>query len=348
MPDLEGKLVASKQLFKSGEEKTVEFELTNRGNQDVHVLTWYTPLEGLWSDCLAVMRDGQRVPYDGPLAKRGEPTDRDYVLVPAGQTVSNRVALQRAYDVSVPGQYDVALDTEVQDFVTDEPGTPLNAKLAVSERATTKQALRGSEIHFVVEPGGGYLPTEGDSARSFEKAKKKDDAGAAEVEKKAGPKTPELIGGDAPRQAATKQAHIDGYNLVVAALAELGNNAQYIDWFGTHTASRLQIVKDHYTQVRDAMQTKTFTYDLTSTGCGSSVYAYTYKGTTTVWMCDLFWEAPAVGTDSKAGTVVHELTHAVAGTDDITYGQTKCRQLAIDNPDRAVQNADNHEYHSKG
>jgi hypothetical protein len=347
MPELEGRLVSTKQQFKSGDDKTLEFELTNRGDEDVHVLTWYTPLEGLWSDCLAVKRDGQRVPYDGPLAKRGQPSEKDYVLVPAGQTVTNSFALHRAYDVSLPGQYDVALDTEVQDYVTAEGDAPLNTKLEKSERVTPKQPLRGGETHFVVEPDGGHLPTEGEEARKSEKSKKRNDAGA-EAEKKAGPKDPEFNGGDAAQQAATRQAHADGYDLAVGALAALANDAQYKEWFGTHTAQRLETVRDHYTQVRDTMQTTTFTYDLTGSGCGGSVYAYTYKGTTTVWMCDLFWSAPTVGTDSKAGTVLHELTHAIAYTDDITYGQTNCRQLAVNNPDRAVRNADNHEYYAGG
>ncbi|HEX7957305.1 MAG TPA: M35 family metallopeptidase [Pyrinomonadaceae bacterium] len=349
MPELEGRLVATKQQFKSGDDKTLDFELTNRGDEDVHVLTWYTPLEGLWSDCLEVTRDGERVPYDGPLAKRGQPTENDYVLIPAGQTVSRSFALHRAYNVSPPGQYDVALDTEVQDYVTAEGDDTLNTKLGASERVTAKQTLRGGATQFVVEPDGGHLPTEGEEVRKSEKSNKKGDAGAAaEAEKKAGPKDPEFNGGDAAQQAATRQAHADGYALAVAAVAALSDNAQYKEWFGAHTAQRLQLVKEHYTKVRDTMQTTTFKYDLTSTGCGGSVYAYTYKGTTTVWMCDLFWSAPATGTDSKAGTVLHELTHAIAFTDDITYGQAKCRQLAIDNPDKAVRNADTHEYYAGG
>ena len=347
MPELEGRLVSAKE-YKSSDDKPLEFELTNRGDEDVHVLTWYTPLEGLWSDCLAVTRDGQRVPYDGPLAKRGQPTEKDYVLVPAGQTVSSSFDLHRAYDVSVPGQYDVALDTEVQDYVTAEGDAALNAKLGDAERVTAKQPLRGGETQFVVEPDGGHLPTDGEYVRKSEESKKTGDAGAAEAEEMAGPKDPEFNGGSAAQQAQTKQAHADGYALAVAALAALADNAQYKEWFGTHTAQRLQSVRDHYTKVRDAMQTTTFTYDLTGSGCGSSVYAYTFKGTTTVWMCDLFWSAPAVGTDSKAGTVLHELTHAIARTDDITYGQPNCRQLAVNNPDQAVQNADSHEYHAGG
>jgi peptidyl-Lys metalloendopeptidase len=65
-----------------------------------------------------------------------------------------------------------------------------------------------------------------------------------------------------------------------------------------------------------------------------------------VYVCNAFWSAPVTGTDSKAGTLIHELSHfnVVAGTNDWTYGQSSCRSLAKSNPSRAVDNADSHEY----
>ena len=49
------------------------------------------------------------------------------------------------------------------------------------------------------------------------------------------------------------------------------------------------------------------------------------------------------GTDSKAGVVIHEVSHfnVVAGTDDLAYGQTAAKKLK---PRRAIRNADSHEY----
>jgi peptidyl-Lys metalloendopeptidase len=46
------------------------------------------------------------------------------------------------------------------------------------------------------------------------------------------------------------------------------------------------------------------------------------------------------------GTVIHEMTHFTntADTDDYAYGQTNSRNLAINLPDLAINNADNHEY----
>ncbi|WP_223198513.1 M35 family metallo-endopeptidase [Solihabitans fulvus] len=48
----------------------------------------------------------------------------------------------------------------------------------------------------------------------------------------------------------------------------------------------------------------------------------------------IFRRAPLTGTDSKAGTLVHEQGHFTVngGTGDYVYGQSGYRQLAKDNP----------------
>lgn len=55
-----------------------------------------------------------------------------------------------------------------------------------------------------------------------------------------------------------------------------------------------------------------------------------------------FWNAPLEGTDSKAGTIIHEASHfpEYAGTSDHAYGQSACRDLAKSDPGRAVMNAE--------
>ena len=60
----------------------------------------------------------------------------------------------------------------------------------------------------------------------------------------------------------------------------------------------------------------------------------------------MFWNAPNTGRDSKAGTLVHETSHfnVVAGTNDYVYGATGAHNLAVSDPSRAINNADNHEY----
>ncbi|QRV77984.1 peptidyl-Lys metalloendopeptidase [Ceratobasidium sp. AG-Ba] len=71
---------------------------------------------------------------------------------------------------------------------------------------------------------------------------------------------------------------------------------------------------------------------------------------TIVYLCPQFWEAPMVGVDSKAGTIVHENSHFYqnGGTEDHEYGQTGCKDLAKNDPDKAIRNADSHEYFVEG
>ena len=54
----------------------------------------------------------------------------------------------------------------------------------------------------------------------------------------------------------------------------------------------------------------------------------------------------ALGIDSKAGTLVHEMSHfnVTAGTSDYAYGTSACQRLASSNPKKAINNADSHEY----
>ncbi|KIM20659.1 hypothetical protein M408DRAFT_30180, partial [Serendipita vermifera MAFF 305830] len=51
------------------------------------------------------------------------------------------------------------------------------------------------------------------------------------------------------------------------------------------------------------------------------------------------------GTDSKAGTIVHESSHFTlnGGTKDLAYGQTRAQALAVSNSTGATMNADSHE-----
>ena len=126
--------------------------------------------------------------------------------------------------------------------------------------------------------------------------------------------------------------------------AQRDASTRYKTWFGTQTSSRWSTVQSHYLNIRNTIQTKTITFNC---GCTDSYYAYVYPNSPyTIYLCNAFWTAPSTGTDSKAGTIVHELSHftVVAATDDWAYGQSACKSLAISNPSRATDNADSHEY----
>jgi peptidyl-Lys metalloendopeptidase len=93
------------------------------------------------------------------------------------------------------------------------------------------------------------------------------------------------------------------------------------------------------------MDTQPITFDCTCKK--KNVYAYVYPNQPyKIFLCGVFWTAPATGTDSKAGTLIHEMSHfnVVASTDDWAYGQTNAKNLALSDPVKAIDNADSHEY----
>lgn len=355
MSVLKGKLVSSR-TYDSSEPLRVRFELTNTGPEDLYVLKWFTPLEGVNSDCLNVVRDGKRkVAYDGPMIKRGNPRPADYVLVPAGQTVTAEVDVGESYRVSVPADYQVELNIPAIEAIPSPPGgapavaTTVGAAAtaaALAKAAPRHLPLSGGKASFKVKKGVRRKETRGGLARKAARALAKavDDSSAAGAAAAASPLPPKFVGGTTARKNQSRQAHNDGFALCETAIARLANDARYREWFGSHTASRLNKVKTVYTTIRDRMKSVAFTYNLTSEGCQSGWFAYTFKGDTTIWLCDGFWSARPSGTDSKAGTIVHEHSHSNANTDDLAYGKSAARALAAATPAKAVRNADNYEY----
>ncbi|KAL1746268.1 Deuterolysin metalloprotease family-domain-containing protein [Schizophyllum fasciatum] len=83
--------------------------------------------------------------------------------------------------------------------------------------------------------------------------------------------------------------------------------------------------------------------------CDGNVIAYTVIATTDIYFCDIFYdEEPSenlcTGTtvaarNIRGGTTLHELTHAVADTDDVTYGCSADQALS---DSQSLINADNY------
>jgi peptidyl-Lys metalloendopeptidase len=65
-----------------------------------------------------------------------------------------------------------------------------------------------------------------------------------------------------------------------------------------------------------------------------------------VYLCGQYLAANMTGSDSKAGTIVHESTHFTinGGTEDTAYGAGPAQELARTNATAAVGNADSHEF----
>jgi deuterolysin len=83
--------------------------------------------------------------------------------------------------------------------------------------------------------------------------------------------------------------------------------------------------------------------------CGGGVIAYTVTDTTNIYYCSIFFNEVAhsrlcsgttvASRNVRGGTTLHEITHAISNTDDVTYGCAADQALS---DSRKIINADNY------
>ena len=119
-------------------------------------------------------------------------------------------------------------------------------------------------------------------------------------------------------------------------------------WFGTTDEAKRNEIKnriDKLIKLNGEYSVNNFKHaDVTSV----DVYAYVYPNDDkTIYLGDHFWNAPATGTNSKGGTMNHEMSHfdSISGTHDHVYGTDDAEDLATSDPESALENADNFEYY---
>ncbi len=149
------------------------------------------------------------------------------------------------------------------------------------------------------------------------------------------------------RITALTTAYSSARTMAASALSYLTNTTpsatlRYTTWFGAFTSARWTTARSHFSAISQRLSN-----EVADCTCTDSAYAYVYPSQPyKIYLCNAFWSAPNTGTDSRAGTLIHEMSHftVVAGTDDNAYGQSACKKLARSNPTRALDNADSHEY----
>lgn len=289
---------------------------TNNSKREVQLLRWLTPIDGVKDDLFAVEVNGKSVEYIGADYKRPAPTAKDYLTLGGGETISFNVDLEGYYDLSQTGYYKVGYNVESANIFSYEPSL-LSVEDSLNSPASDVWIV-GREIKMPEETVADAVtgPTSFTSCSSSRQSS--------------------LI--TARNNASTYSTN--SYNYLNAGTT----SSRYTTWFGTYNSSRYSTVRSHFSSIRNAMDTASVRFNCS---CTDSAYAYVYPTQPyTIYLCNAFWSAPSTGTDSKAGTLVHEMSHfnVVAGTDDWAYGQTAAKNLARSNPSRAVDNADSHEY----
>lgn len=312
-----------------GEDK-VEVTITNTSRRNVRLPKWQLPSEVQRSNLFRITRDGQEVGFEGAMVKRGVPTAEDFAILRPGRSYRSIVALGTAYDLSKAGHYTVTYAASLQ-YASLSGGTRLQ------QHNGLPMVVQGAPIRMVLDqpatlPSGGRLSPvlPGNPVLS-------DVLGVT------------YVGCSANQIQLNNQAILSARSYTENAKGYLNSNAtgaRYTTWFGAYTSTRYATAKQHFATI-DAAMDQTGGQVKINCGCTDNFYAYVFKSQHyEIFVCNAYWSAPLIGTDSKAGTLVHEMSHftVVADTDDHAYGQSAASSLAINNPTLAVDNADSHEY----
>jgi peptidyl-Lys metalloendopeptidase len=301
----------------------VEVIVTNTSRNTARVPKWQLPGSELQANLFRITRDGQPVAYEGMLAKRGLPAPSDFAILRPGQSYRTKVDLASFYDMRKTGQYTITLASPLQHAsMSDGRMLKTNRGLPMLLQSQTLQVWNKGQVRPNKRPGGGTTTVV--NGVSF--------SGCSS--------TQITQGGQAVIDARAYTQNARNY------LAGGTVGPRYTTWFGAYTSSRYSTANSHFVAIDNAMDQSAGQVKI-NCACSGSEYAHVYANRPyEIFVCKAFWPAPARGTDSKAGTLIHEMSHfdVVAGTNDWVYGQTAAKNLAATNPTNALDNADNHEY----
>lgn len=305
----------------------LRYTISNPGTTSLMVLAWETPLLGVDSDLFDVRLNGRPVQYIGKEYKRPDvPQADDYIELAAGASLSVEVDLAAHYDMRAIGEYAAQAHGHFHDAFS------LKAKRGGGEAVvplSDRDVLSDTVFVWVDGTRAVRLP-ESTGVLAFTKA------GSVGY-----------VGCSTQQQGAISNGLNTARSMAADANSYLGANRQgprYTTWFGTYSSTNYATVKSNFLKIGDALSNQPLTFDCST--CSQSAYAYVYPTQPyKIYLCNAYWSAPTGGTDSKAGTTIHEVSHfnVVAGTDDLAYGQTACKRLAK-KPRSAIKNADSHEY----
>jgi peptidyl-Lys metalloendopeptidase len=309
----------------------IAYTLVNESKQDLQVLTWNTPLEGAFNnDYFDVSFDGKKelvsVPYRERHMKRAAASAEDYILLSAGDSISIDLDISHGYLTERVGYYSIQFDGLVEYYAIPVATNASEYKFDVTDRF--QKNLQSNEV--VAYQSLSFAAIEAKLPPTFSSC---DADQQTQI--------------DTALTAAEAMATEAAEALNSTTVGQRAAATRYTTWFGSYLSSRYTTVSTHFNAIQDATANKALKFSCGSPRCGRTTFAFVYSNSPyEVFLCPAFWGAELTGTDSRAGTIIHELSHftILGGTDDHQYGQSSAKQLGATDPNKAINNADSHEY----
>jgi peptidyl-Lys metalloendopeptidase len=299
----------------------VQFTLTNSSDHAFDALTWHTPIDASNSNVFHVEKDGEAVAYTGRLVLRANPSADDYVHLEPGESRTWTIDIGELYDLAVPGRYRVALEDEAQ-----------RVRLHSAERAdaspVTVARVKTSEVWIdVVEPRRSRVTRA--IAGAFSSAP-----------------TNTFNNCSSSRRSAAAAARVAGRDLADSArfdMLDSGSRSpiRYQHWFGPWQATRYQDVMQNYGAIVLALGFGPIEFTCSPPECQSNWVAFVHPNQSDrIFLCNPFFDPPVPGGFSRAGVLIHEVSHYDdgVGADDFSGSEERC--VHPGHPGRALRNAE--------
>ncbi|HYO65195.1 MAG TPA: M35 family metallo-endopeptidase, partial [Archangium sp.] len=241
--DVSVRLSSEKATFGAGETARVTVTLTNDSRHAVKLLKWYTPAEGLEESLLQVKLNGQDVAFTGPHYKRPAASEKDFLTLAPGESLSRTVDLGEVYDLSRTGSYSLRFEVATE---------KLHGNSAKAGSLKSNDVTVWIEGRAAAQPVDDTMSLTGSIAFS----------GRCDVTQQATLMNA-LNAGSA--MADNSAAYLNG--------TTPSGTPRYGTWFGAFTSSRWSTAQTHFVAIKDAFDTKPLTLDCS---CKKSYYAYVY------------------------------------------------------------------------
>lgn len=100
--------ITTKTKTKQGQKVSLHVTLTNNSDQDISFLKWGTPFESSISrDVFSIKLNGNSLPYQGRMVKRGNPTANDFITIKAKSILKQTFDISKAYAFKTKGTYSI-------------------------------------------------------------------------------------------------------------------------------------------------------------------------------------------------------------------------------------------------
>ncbi|MBL4672992.1 MAG: hypothetical protein JKX81_12090 [Arenicella sp.] len=301
-----------KTSFSINDKLMVSVTYRNVGNQTVSLLKWDTALNGgLTEDLFSIEFNNQQIPYTGIHAKRLAPSPSDFVQLAPGESVTGAVSLQRSYPINFKGYYTIAMRNSG----------------ALASKTQSPLAFNLTADRPIIE---AKRPARFQSCSASQ-----------------------IASTDAALTSAERIANTAINDLRGTPVALRPSALRYREWFGSYSAGRYSQVEGGMARIASALSNQTIGFNCDCTNQEGvnpdNTFAFVFPNDPyNMTLCGVFFRVPRDGTDSKSGTIVHEISHfnVVASSDDFgsALDQSGSRRLANSSPTSAIRNANAFEY----